>query len=271
MLRYDWWVITSPTVPPESGVPTDHCRFRTERHRSPVIPLIPSRFRPTQQLIRLRRRDETPMRTLVPFGITDPKTRLASLLDASERRAFARAMLADVVQGLAEAGAAPEVVATAPIECDAPVTVDDRSLDSAMNDALASADGPVAIVMADLALATPAAFEQLFTPDAESCSPLDSAVGPTPSSLVTPGSTSTTMASPSVITAEQRANSPTTSPRSIPSGWRRTWTNQPTSSRCCCTPAAKPLRGCATKGSSSPSKTVASGLGESTTRAVGVV
>ena len=123
------------------------------------------------------------MRVVVPFGAERPKTRLSSVLDADERRAFARAMLRDVLDALASTGHDPTVVATAPVDCDASVEVDDRPLTEAVNgrlpggagDAAADADAaaeddrpdPVAVVMADLALATPAALERLFAPDAD--------------------------------------------------------------------------------------------------------
>jgi 2-phospho-L-lactate guanylyltransferase len=104
------------------------------------------------------------MRTIVPFDATTPKTRLGPLLDAAERRAFARAMLDDVVSTLAPTPADPVVLATAPVGCDVPVEVDDRPLTPAVNDHLGGA--PTAVVMADLALATPASVERLFAPDA---------------------------------------------------------------------------------------------------------
>ena len=130
------------------------------------------------------------MRVVVPFGAERPKTRLSPVLDADERRAFARAMLRDVLDALASTGHDPTVVATAPVDCDAPVEVDDRPLTEAVNDRLpggagddaaaeddakADADAaaeddrpdPIAVVMADLALATPAALERLFAPDAD--------------------------------------------------------------------------------------------------------
>ena len=118
------------------------------------------------------------MRVVVPFGAERPKTRLSPVLDADERRAFARAMLRDVLDALASTGHDPTVVATAPVDCDAPVEVDDRPLTEAVNDRLPGGAGddaaaeddrpdPVAVVMADLALATPAALERLFAPDAD--------------------------------------------------------------------------------------------------------
>jgi len=106
------------------------------------------------------------MRVLVPFSATDPKTRLAETLDRDERGAFARVMLADVLSAIRATGRDPELLATAAVDVDAPVTVDDRPLTAAVNAALAGTDGPVAVVMADLALATPAALDRLFAPEA---------------------------------------------------------------------------------------------------------
>jgi 2-phospho-L-lactate guanylyltransferase len=104
------------------------------------------------------------MRTVVPFSVTEPKTRLAPVLTTDERREFALEMLEDVLDALDGAGVGPEVLATDALELDrdVPVTVDDRTLDPAINDVLATSDDPVAVVMADLALATPGALDRLF-------------------------------------------------------------------------------------------------------------
>lgn len=109
------------------------------------------------------------MRVVVPFSASEPKTRLAPVLTADERRQFALAMLDDVLDALVAAGVDPEVLATAPVDLDrnVSVTVDDRPLDPAVNDVLANTDGPVAVVMADLALATPAAIDRLRDADGD--------------------------------------------------------------------------------------------------------
>jgi len=99
---------------------------------------------------------------VVPFDRERPKTRLAERFDPEARRAFATAMLRDVLDAVRAAGGEPRVLATAPVEADAPVTVDERPLTDAVNAALARADSPTAVVMADLALATPRALERLF-------------------------------------------------------------------------------------------------------------
>ncbi|ELZ13916.1 phospholactate guanylyltransferase [Halovivax asiaticus JCM 14624] len=108
------------------------------------------------------------MQVFVPFAADAPKTRLSSALAADERRHFARTMLRDVVDAVAETGHDPRVLATGPVSVDVPVTVDERSLDAAVNDLLESHfdasgdDDPIAVVMADLALATVTALDRLF-------------------------------------------------------------------------------------------------------------
>ena len=102
------------------------------------------------------------MRTIVPFAVSNPKTRLSPILSEDERRGFAAAMRDDVLSALHASGHEPELLATAQVDCGVPVTVDNRPLDPAVNDVLAGADEPVAVVMADLALATPEALARLF-------------------------------------------------------------------------------------------------------------
>ncbi|MFB6120448.1 MAG: 2-phospho-L-lactate guanylyltransferase [Halobacteriaceae archaeon] len=102
------------------------------------------------------------MRAVVPFDAADPKTRLADVFSPAERRSFADAMLADVLDAVQSAGADPTVLATAPIAADAPVEVNRRPLTDAVNDVLEADDGPVAVVMADLALATGETCRRLF-------------------------------------------------------------------------------------------------------------
>jgi 2-phospho-L-lactate guanylyltransferase len=101
------------------------------------------------------------MRVVVPFAAEQPKTRLDGILTAAERRGFSRAMLADVLAAIRESGHEPELLTTAPIERDVPTIVDERPLTAAVN-AVLETDPPVAIVMADLPLATPAALVELF-------------------------------------------------------------------------------------------------------------
>ncbi|GGL27415.1 2-phospho-L-lactate guanylyltransferase [Halarchaeum grantii] len=104
------------------------------------------------------------MRTLVPFDATDPKTRLAGLFTPSERRDLAGVLLADVLAALRAAGGDPLVVATESVDCAAPVVVDERPLSEAVN---ARLDAGTAVVMADLALATPRALARFFAADGD--------------------------------------------------------------------------------------------------------
>ncbi|WP_336135460.1 2-phospho-L-lactate guanylyltransferase [Natronomonas amylolytica] len=104
------------------------------------------------------------MDTLVPFAATEPKTRLDDILSAAERDDFSRAMLLDVCEAVSDAGGDPTVLSTADVDCPYPVVVDDRPLSEAVN---ARLDPLTAVVMADLALATPDAIERLYEADAE--------------------------------------------------------------------------------------------------------
>ncbi|MUW15232.1 2-phospho-L-lactate guanylyltransferase [Halorubrum sp. CBA1125] len=137
------------------------------------------------------------MEVLVPFSTDRPKSRLSGVLTPAERSSFAHVMLRDVLEAVDAAGGEPQVLATGDVDVDAPVTVDERPLTTAVNAALTRHFGgdardvdadaspedardvdlpskdegdanapdrpePVAVVMADLALATPDATERLF-------------------------------------------------------------------------------------------------------------
>lgn len=104
------------------------------------------------------------MRTVVPVSGAEPKTRLAHVLTPDERLAFTEAMLTDALAAIEQTGRTPEVISTAPVSCDVPVTVDQRGLDTLVNDLLTE---PLAVVMADLPLLRPAAIERLFAPDTD--------------------------------------------------------------------------------------------------------
>lgn len=104
------------------------------------------------------------MRTVVPVSGADPKTRLDPVLTPAERLAFTEAMLADVIDAIERTGRTPDVISTAPVSCDVPVTVDQRGLDALINDLL---DEPLAVVMADLPLLGPATVERLFEPETD--------------------------------------------------------------------------------------------------------
>jgi len=107
------------------------------------------------------------MDVFVPFDATDPKTRLDPVLTAEERATFARQMLRDVIGAIEGAGGDPTVVATKPIPVPCRVAVDDRSLGDAVNARLESTSCPVAVVMADLPLASAETLDRLFGADGE--------------------------------------------------------------------------------------------------------
>jgi len=100
------------------------------------------------------------VRVLVPFDGRNPNSRLSPTLSAAERRELADALREDVLDAIRNAGAEPLVVATTDVEASAPVSVDDRSLSTAVNARLEA--GENAVVMADLGLATPRVLSRFF-------------------------------------------------------------------------------------------------------------
>lgn len=106
------------------------------------------------------------MDVLVPFDAESPKSRLSSLFEVDERRDFARAMLQDVLEAVHAAGLDPTVLATADVDLDCKLRVDDRALSPAVNDAIDDTGPPVAVVVADLPLVGPTAIRRLIAPDA---------------------------------------------------------------------------------------------------------
>ncbi|MFP8951805.1 2-phospho-L-lactate guanylyltransferase [Natrialbaceae archaeon A-arb3/5] len=117
------------------------------------------------------------MQILVPFAAETPKTRLERVLSRPERSRFARAMLADVLAAIDETGHEPTVLSTAPLTFEdelaavpdsTTVAVDERSLTDAVTARFPETpDEPVAVVMADLALATADSLSRLFAADAD--------------------------------------------------------------------------------------------------------
>ncbi|WP_458209839.1 2-phospho-L-lactate guanylyltransferase [Haladaptatus sp. NG-SE-30] len=108
------------------------------------------------------------MRVLVPFDPRNPKSRLAPILNEDERQEFARTMLKDVIEAIRETGITPDVLTPTRIRVrDASILVDDRPLSSAVNATLDATVGPIAVVMADLPLITPAACSRLFKAEGE--------------------------------------------------------------------------------------------------------
>jgi 2-phospho-L-lactate guanylyltransferase len=110
------------------------------------------------------------VRVVIPYTDRDPKSRLSPILSEPERRAFARAMLGDVVDAVRHAGHDPELLVPAPIDdadaglADVPTTVDDRALTPAVNavlDRIGERVSELAVVMADLPLATSTTLRRL--------------------------------------------------------------------------------------------------------------
>lgn len=109
------------------------------------------------------------MQVVVPFAAGEPKTRLADVLTADERREFALVMLDDVLETIRTTGEKPRVLTTRDIDIDAPLSIDSRPLTPAVNAVLTESTEPepTAIVMADLALVTPESLERLFSADGD--------------------------------------------------------------------------------------------------------
>jgi 2-phospho-L-lactate guanylyltransferase len=103
------------------------------------------------------------MRVLVPYRVDEPKTRLAPMLDTQERRELSRLMLMDVLTAIREAGYEPTVLSTASLAV-REVIIDERPLTAAVNEYL---EPSTAVVMADLALATPESLSQLLETDSD--------------------------------------------------------------------------------------------------------
>ncbi|WP_135537040.1 2-phospho-L-lactate guanylyltransferase [Halostella pelagica] len=108
------------------------------------------------------------MRVIIPYDGKNPKTRLSEVLDHSERVAFGRAMLRDVLAVVRGVGGDPLVLSPTPVDIeDCPVRVDERPLSRAVNGQLRSSSNAIAVVMADLPLLTEAALERLLTSDGD--------------------------------------------------------------------------------------------------------
>ena len=111
------------------------------------------------------------MYCLIPFAADQPNTRLEPVLSPADRRSFATAMLADVLDAADTAGVDPTVVSTAPIDDNrvtdrAAVTVDDRTLTAMVNARLADGE-PTLVVMADLPLVRGGDIRRLADSDAD--------------------------------------------------------------------------------------------------------
>jgi 2-phospho-L-lactate guanylyltransferase len=103
---------------------------------------------------------------LIPYKPVNPKTRLSSLLDQSEREEFARAMLDDVTFAVKDANCTPVIVATELYDSeDVQITVEDADLNKTLNAILPTAVSPLLIIMADLPLADAPAIRRVLATD----------------------------------------------------------------------------------------------------------
>ena len=121
------------------------------------------------------------MEVYIPYRPVGPKTRLSSALSLEEREEFSQAMLYDVAEAVQVTEHVPRILTTTPIDCPFETIVSTASLSDSINAIIdeyewtAGERGTgeiqtdddctcIGVVMADLALATPAALERLFSP-----------------------------------------------------------------------------------------------------------
>lgn len=104
---------------------------------------------------------------VIPFKPINPKSRLCGILSEEERRELALMMLRDVLDAARGAGCHPLVLSTAPFTIPEEEMPDIELLDQELNEALdtfcAAHEGPLAIIMADLALADRSSILSLIT------------------------------------------------------------------------------------------------------------
>jgi 2-phospho-L-lactate guanylyltransferase len=101
---------------------------------------------------------------VIPYKPTDPKTRLSCILTGEERQSFAYMMLRDVVDAVKSAGCSPLILSTAPVQLDdVPVRILKEGLNETINGFCEGNEEPLAIVMADLALADRSSILALLT------------------------------------------------------------------------------------------------------------
>ncbi len=105
------------------------------------------------------------MKVVVPFKFSNPKSRLAGILSASERFEFAVEMLRDVVDVLNNCGAEVSVVSPAHVDVDADLIIDARPLDEIVNEELK--DVPKAVIMSDLPLISEEVVTRFFETDGD--------------------------------------------------------------------------------------------------------
>ena len=112
----------------------------------------------------------TPVKTVIPYKPENPKSRLSAVFSKSERKQFVELSLENVLLRLKETGMeCIEIIAKSPLHpndekkiqsifsgsnINIIISVDERDLNTALNDYLKKSDCSILIVMADLALIT---------------------------------------------------------------------------------------------------------------------
>ena len=108
---------------------------------------------------------------VIPFKPKNPKTRLSTVLTDEERELFAMAMLRDVLSAIHCAGCDPLVLSTAqftlPDGEQARVEILDQGLNEALDTFCIANTGPLAIIMADLALADRSSILNLINSESD--------------------------------------------------------------------------------------------------------
>jgi 2-phospho-L-lactate/phosphoenolpyruvate guanylyltransferase len=108
--------------------------------------------------------DKMHVPVVIPYKPLNPKTRLSCILTPEERVEFAGMMLRDVIDAVKSTGCSPIVLSTAPVTLDdVPVQVLEEGLNETLNSFCEGNEGPLAIVMADLALADRSSLLALLT------------------------------------------------------------------------------------------------------------
>jgi 2-phospho-L-lactate/phosphoenolpyruvate guanylyltransferase len=107
------------------------------------------------------------MKAIIPFKVVNPKSRLSVILSDDERKRLARFMLQDITATLRSAGLDVALLTTTRFSWDADVIVNEKDLNSALNEFLNTAEGPVMIAMADIPLLSKRNVEDIVSCDAD--------------------------------------------------------------------------------------------------------
>jgi 2-phospho-L-lactate guanylyltransferase len=107
------------------------------------------------------------MKAIVPFKVTNAKSRLSSLFTAEERSRLARLMLRDITDTLKSSGVKVALLTTMPFDWDAEIIVSEKDLNAALNEFLEGQDEPVMIVMADVPLISRKNVKDMMGSDAD--------------------------------------------------------------------------------------------------------